>query len=317
MSTQHFGWLGYDAERRAWDEARYQSEERLYNEFSEVADTLPALKSTYYNRPFTWTLERLLYAKNTLPYEIIPAFFQYTGDCVAAGLAGAIQKLQVLELVMDGQEEEFREVFVPWIYGVSRNQIGGGKLRGDGSTGAWGARAVNEYGVLFCDDVGVPSYGKSNNCTSDDWGHRRNRGQISGAVYGKFEPVAFDNKVAVVRATSVDQMIELMDAGYQLTIASYRGFKVTEYKGFHVYRRAVKDWGHQMHITDLTRDPFVAFYRRNQWGDSHAKPLNGESPGGAWNLAEDVEDELRRGGVEVYGYRNLSGSPSGPDYNII
>jgi hypothetical protein len=171
---------------------------------------------------------------------------------------------------------------------------------------------VNEYGTLFADDKDVPTYKE----VCDSWGNRRNRGKVDGAEYTRFAPVASDNKIAVVRATDIDQMIALLDAGYMLTIASGWGFEAVEYKGHIVYRKR-GSWGHQMHITDIMREPFVAFRRENQWGESHVKALGPNSPaGGAWNLVEDVEKEFKSG-IEVYGYRNFEGTPAEPDFNIV
>ncbi|MCP4900036.1 MAG: hypothetical protein GY906_23960 [bacterium] len=316
------GWLGPDEEKKAWYQARRMEEVASfetgggyggfhYNEFFEVADQLPQMKITLKGRPFTWELERRLHKTDRLPWELIPTHTQDTGNCVAAALAGAGMKLQVIEIAMQGEEEEFRPWFTPWIYAVSRNQIGSG-MNGAGSTGAWGARAVNEYGVLFSDDKSVPGYPG----TSDDWGHRRNKGNISQAKYGKFAETAADNPVSITRARSVDEMTELMDAGMTLTIASNRGFKVSEYKGLHVYRPS-GSWMHQMHITDIRRDPELMFYRMNQWGPRHTKPLNSETPGGAWNFASDLDKELSGRYIEVYGYKKFKGQPGGPSYHII
>ena len=320
----HFGWLGYDAERRAFAEAREHEDGLIlesgsglgfgafrYREFSEIINELHELQQRFKNRPFTWDLERKLHITGRLPYKLIPTHTQDTGNCVAAALAGAGMKLQVIEIAYSGEEEKFREWYVPWIYAISRNQIGNG-MSGAGSTGAWGARAVNEYGVLFSDDEGVPGY----RGTSDRWGHRQNSRSLKSAVYGKFKDTASDNPVEIIRATSVDQMTGLMDAGMLLTIASYQGFRVTEYKGLHIYRPSGR-WSHQMYYTDLRRDPELMLYRMNQWGPRHTKPLNDETPGGAWNLASDIDRELSRGGCEVYGYKRFQGEPGGPDYNFI
>lgn len=315
----YFGWLGQTAERHAWDDARRQEEcdffaglnthywgRPLYREYNEVAWELTPRYQLFKNRPFTWDLERKLWQTGRLPFELIPTHDQDTGDCVAAGLAGAGMKLQVIEIALGGEEELFREWFVPWIYAISRNQIGGGMSR-DGSTGVWGARAVNEYGVLFSDDLGVPGYAG----TSDLWGHRRN---IRSPVYNKFMPLAYNNPVEIIRIKTVDEMVELMDAGMQLTIASSQGFRLTTYKGLHVYRPS-GSWSHQMHLTDIRRDPELMFYRMNQWGAEHAKPLNNETPGGAWNFASDLEREIGR--AEVYGYSLFAGEPGEPDYHIV
>lgn len=316
------GWLGPDEEKKAWCAAR-RMEERAsfeagggfgplrYNEFSEVADQLPELKAVLKDRPFTWELERRLFKTDRLPRPLIPTHTQDTGNCVAAGLAGAGMKLQVIEIALRGEEEEFHPWFTPWIYAVSRNQIGSG-MRGAGSTGAWGARAVNEYGVLFSDDPRVPKYAG----TSDNWGNRKNKGDISRSEYAGFASIASDNPVSITRARSVDEMVGLMDAGMTMTIASNRGFKVSEYKGLHVYRPS-GSWMHQMHITDIRRDPELMFYRMNQWGPNHTKPLNGETPGGAWNFASDLEKELSGRYIEVYGYNRFKGQPGGPSHHLI
>lgn len=314
------GWLGYDDERRAFDGARLHEDRAIaagvkqrlqYLEFHEAYDDLQARKDVYAGRPFTWDLERRLHAQGKLPFELIPTHTQDTGDCVAAGLAGTGQKLQVLEIALGGQEEQFRRWDVPWIYAVSRNQIGGG-MRGAGSTGAWGARAVNEYGVLFADDPGVPPYSGR----SDRWGSQRHAGDIASAVYAEFAPVAKDNPVEITRLTTIEEMVEALEGGMLLTIASYQGFRVTEHAGLHVYYPHGR-WMHQMHITDLRRDPELMFYRLNQWGPAHTAPLNNETPGGAWNLASDLDRELSGGGVVVYGYWQFSGHPGEPDHHLI
>jgi hypothetical protein len=72
-----------------------------------------------------------------------------------------------------------------------------------------------------------------------------------------------------------------------------------------------------MHITDIRRVPELMFYRMNQWGPGHTKPLNNETPGGAWNLATDLERELKSRQVEVYGYSRFKGHPGPPDFNIV
>jgi hypothetical protein len=136
------------------------------------------------------------------------------------------------------------------------------------------------------------------------------------AKYSRFAGMASDNPVSITRARSVNEMVELMDAGMTLTIASNRGFKISTYKGLHVYRPS-GSWMHQMHITDIRRDPELMFYRMNQWGPNHAKPLNKETPGGAWNFASDLEKELSGRYIEVYGYSKFKGQAGGPSHHLI
>lgn len=65
-------------------------------------------------------------------------------------------------------------------------------------------------------------------------------------------------------------------------------------------------------------DPFPAAFRLNSWGsDKHGPPLHDEPPGGAWNLADDLEAELRSGEVEVYALSLMNGFPAAPDFSIL
>ena len=313
LMTKYTGWLGPEAEKRAFERLQKLG---LGIEFPDVVnlvdDELEKVFRAFGDyRPYTWDLERSLYEEGKLPWAQIPVHTQDTGNCVAAALGMAGMKRHVIELSLGREEEKFREWYIPWIYAVSRNQVGGG-IRGGGSTGAWGAEAVNKYGVLFADDTDVPPYAG----TSDDWGHRRN---VSDPKYQKFFDIASDNKVQVIRLTDVEEMVSMLEAGRPLTIASSQGFDMepVEYKGYHCFRPS-GSWYHQMHITDVMLDPFPAFYRCNQWGaNAHGEPLNGETPGGAWNHVEDVEDELRSGDCEVYAYWDFEGEAGEPDPGIL
>jgi len=298
------GWAGPLQERIAFEQCL---EAGIGFEWEDVADQCNrviqarlGLIGTDGPRPFTWDLEVEAVAAGMLD-SIFPIHLQDTGNCVAAAIEMLGQQRSIVETVLFKQEEKIRPWFTPWVYAISRNQIGGG-MNGAGSTGAWGAKAVNEYGVLFADDEGVPPY----KGTSDDWGNRRN---VSNPVYEKFFSVAADNKISIVRLRDVDKMFECLEAGIMLSVASMQGFDVETYQGYHCFRPS-GSWAHQMHYTDSMKDPFPALYRGNQWGpNAHGQPLNGERPGGAWNRAEDVAKEVRSSSVEVYGFFDFVGDP--------
>jgi hypothetical protein len=137
--------------------------------------------------------------------------------------------------------------------------------------------------------------------------------------YQEFFDVAKDNKIQIARLQSVDEIEAVLEAGRMVTIASTRGFRMDTrtVDGHHVFVPS-GTWYHQMHFTDVIRKPIHAFYRGNQWGpDVHGKPLNGETPGGAWNLVEDVDRELRDRQVEVYAYFDFDGDATDPDLGIL
>lgn len=255
--------------------------------------------------PPIWTL-----TKEINNGKHLPTFEQLIGDCVAAGIRHAGARLQVAEIAAQYQEEVLRPWFVPFIYGISRIQIGGGQIDGDGSTGAWGAAAVKRYGVLFDQDDQVPKYSAA---IAREWGRRPGPPK-------HFQDIADPRRVkTTARLTTIDQVREALCHYYPITIASSRGFDMEpiERDGFHVFDPS-GTWMHQMSLIAWMDEPFQAAYRLNSWGpDAHGTPLNDEPPGGAWCTAECIEAELRNSFTEVYTFSNFEGFPSAPNRGLI
>lgn len=255
--------------------------------------------------PPIWTFTKQLNGGQHLP-----TFEQKIGDCVAAGIRQAGARLQVAEIALRYQEEKLKPWFVPFIYGISRVQIGGGQLNGDGSTGAWGAQAVKEYGVLFDDDDKTPEYS----------------GHISRAWGNPPGPPTHAKQIAVhrpvtetARLTTLEQLRAALLNFYPCTIASDRGFRMEpeERNGFHVFVEQ-GTWYHQMALIAWMDDPFPAAYRLNSWGpDAHGKPLCGEPPGGAWCTAQTLASELANHNNEIFTYSTFNGFPAIPNHGII
>lgn len=255
--------------------------------------------------PPIWTLTKKLNEGKHLP-----TFEQLIGDCVAAGLAQAGARLQVAEIVAQFQEEVLRPWFVPFIYGISRVQIGGGQIDGDGSTGTWGAAAVKKYGVLFDDDQNVPEYSST---IARGWGHRPGPPE-QHILQAQDRPVQ-----TTARLSRTDQIREALCNYYPITIASARGFqmKPVNRDGFHVWIPS-GTWMHQMCLIAWMDEPFQAAYRLNSWGPhAHGIPMNDEPPGGAWCTAECLAEELRWNSTEVYTYSGFAGFPSAPNRGLI
>jgi len=253
-----------------------------------------------YPPPPIWTLTKQINNGNHLP-----TLEQAIGDCVAFGVAQAGARLQVAEIVSLHQAEILKPWFPPFIYGISRVQIGDGQIDGDGSTGAWGAAAVADYGVLFTDDDQVPKYSAS---VARTWGDPP--GPPAKHIYtAHSRPVE-----TIARLESLDQIRDALCNYHPITIASSRGFKMIpiERDGFHVFVPS-GTWMHQMSLIAWMNDPFPAAYRLNSWGpDAHGTPLNDEPPGGAWCTAECLGDELANRNTEVYAYSDFEGFPSAP-----
>ena len=122
--------------------------------------------------------------KTVLLYEYIkkasggtfPARKQTVGDCVAQGAAYAVDAVKSVDIIINKDFEEWvAETATEDIYAGSRVQIGGGRLTGDGSIGAWAAKYVNEYGALPRGKYGNVDLTKYDGSKARAWG-RRGRG---------------------------------------------------------------------------------------------------------------------------------------------
>lgn len=70
------------------------------------------------------------------------------GSCVGFGTTKAVEYLSLAEILINKDKEKFKTLSQEVTYGLSRVEIGGGLVVGDGSFGIWGAQAVQEYGVI-------------------------------------------------------------------------------------------------------------------------------------------------------------------------
>lgn len=305
------GWLGIEAEVKAMDLCK---EAGMVMDIESIRGDLQ-VEIEYLNDircPEIWEQERSLNRSGKLPLPLIPTYSQETGDCVSFGVKNAGERRQVTEIYAYGQEEVWKEWFAPWIYAISRNQIGGG-MSGAGSTGAWGAAAVNQHGVLFADDPGVPSYSGN---LADSWGSSRNARSLESAVYGKYASVAKDNPIQIVECKSLQDVTLFLRAHRPVAIASNWGFRVVTKNGRRFFTPS-GSWSHQM-VWIQWDNTLQAAYRLNSWGaDAHPNPLANETPGGAWNSGSDMEDELRSRDVEAFAFWDFKGFPGPVDPGIL
>lgn len=252
-----------------------------------------------------WTIVK----KHNHGYHL-PTVDQKTGDCVAAAIAQVLQYLTALQILTRYNEQIYHPAHISYIYGISRVQIGGGRIPGPGSTGAWGAAAVKEYGCLFTDDPGAPRYSAA---LSNRWGE-------TPGPPNAMQQIAVDNKLLGIRQLNgTDSIRSALSNRELVTIASGRGFRMKPYEeqGFHVFQPS-GGWPHQMSFLAWMDKPFQAAYRFNSWGpDAHGTPLQGEPPGGAWNLREDISNEITRYNPEIYAFSLFNADPDDPNHQLV
>ena len=235
----------------------------------------------------------------------IPTWRQESGDCVSMGWSNAIAYRMSVQIVKEQRNEILKIPFPPYIYGISRVQIGKRQLgRGAGSIGAWAAKGSQAYGVLPTEEATRLGYQYSGRL-ADQWGWT-----------GPPQPaVNYASKFRIRTVSQVRTWEDVRDAlthGYPVTIASNVGFMGGSYdRDGKRWLRARGNWGHQMCIVGVEDRPDQqkGAYILNSWGvDAHPKPLNDEPPGGFWADAQDVQRIVSQG--DSWAYSDFDGFPS-------
>lgn len=241
------------------------------------------------------------YVRNVLGGDLIN-IPQEIGDCVSWGGRNSIDYLGCIEITLNKDAEKYRPTFPPFFYGTSRVQIGGGRLRGDGSLGSWLEAAIRQYGSLFRDENNVPDYDGG---IAKDWGRR--------GPPNEFLNIA---KPYIVEATSLitskEDAADSLWKGYPIAVCSNRGFRMEpDSQGFH---QPSGTWGHCMTIIGFGyhRTYGLYFIILNSWGDVHGRLKDfdtGEDlPVGCLRVLGDVVDGMLRQN-DSYNYSLFKGFP--------
>jgi hypothetical protein len=234
-------------------------------------------------------------------FPVYPA--QEIGDCVSHGYRTCVDVLKCVEIAINLESEQWTaETATEPIYGGSRVEVGGGKIRGDGSVGAWAAKWISEWGVLSrlkYGDVDLTAYSGSR---AKQWGNR--------GVPDELESVAREHPVKTV--SLVQTYNEARDAianGYPVAVCSNQGFAMTrDSEGF---AKAKGSWAHCMAFIAADDE-----YRRpgllcmNSWGpDWISGPKRHGQPDGSFWVDADVADRMLRGG-DSFALSAFDGYPS-------
>lgn len=186
------------------------------------------------------------------------------GACVSFGWGRGVQDLILTQIVtaQAGAAEVWpgQQVATEPIYGGSRVEIGGNRIRGDGSVGAWAAQWVTKYGILFrqkYDGVDLSAYSQT---LTRQWG--------SKGVPAALEVVAKEHPVKTVAlVTTSAELWAAIGNGYPVPVCSNVGFEgkppangIMEPRG---------EWGHCMLFRGRFTDPVKGkcFVVQNSWGD--------------------------------------------------
>lgn len=224
------------------------------------------------------------------------------GSCVSFGTASAIEHLMCVQIAL-GSPEEYKDLAQEVIYGGSRVQVGGGKIRGDGSVGAWAARFVRDWGVV--------ARGKYGSYDLDRYSESLCRQFGSRGCPRELEPLAKGHPVkAITLVKTVDEARKALASGYPIAVCSGQGFSADrDSEGF---ARAQGSWAHCMAILGYqTSGSRKGFFVLNSWGTSYHRGPGGKgnpSPAGFW--AEDSVVGRMLSGGDSWAFSDVKGFPA-------
>jgi len=226
------------------------------------------------------------------------------GSCVSFGTNNAIRRTMAVQIAINKLPEELKDICEEVTYAGSRVEIGGGRLRGDGSVGAWAAKFVKDYGVVAREVHGKHDLTKYDPARCRSWG--------SKGVPDDLEPIARQHPVKDI--TLVQTWAEAKKAlasGYGIAICSNQGFSMS--RDSRGVSQARGSWAHCMCLDGYHTDEDGKEYGHitNSWGDkAHTGPVGWGDPGtdGFWAEARVVEGMLRQ--KDSWAFSSVKGFPA-------
>lgn len=223
------------------------------------------------------------------------------GCCVGCGWKHSVDVVQATQ-ILGGRLADWKPVSVEVIYGGSRVEIGGERLSGDGSVGAWAAKWVKDYGVVPMEKFPEADLSKFSPSRARTFGR-------TGVPKG-LEKLARDHPVkstALVR-TWADVKRALLQ-GYPVAVCSDQGFRMErDQDGF---CRASGTWPHCMAIIGYRKGPKEGAFILNSWGDNaHTGPVYpADMPvAGFWAEPSVIDGMVRQG--DSFALSDIAGFPA-------
>jgi hypothetical protein len=230
------------------------------------------------------------------------------GCCVGCGWKHGTDVTAAVQIVTGGRREEFKPVSVEVIYGGSRVEVGGGRLRGDGSVGAWAREWVRKYGV-----VPMQAYPSADLSTFDPARARQFGAQ---GVPDDIEAKAIEHPVkGTALVSSWADVQRAVSQGYPVAVCSNVGFAnrdgtpgTRDADGFCAARGT---WAHCMLICGVRGGAKPGAFILNSWGDTaHRGPQwPADAPAaGFWADPGSIDRMMKQG--DSFALADLQGFPA-------
>jgi len=225
------------------------------------------------------------------------------GSCVSFGTNNAILRTMAAQIALNGTNEELKDIAEEVTYGGSRVEVGKGRIRGDGSVGAWAAQFVQQYGVISRDKHGkydLTAY-DPNRCRA--WGQ--------SGVPNDLEAVVREHPVKdITQIKTTDDLKKALAQGYGVAVCSDQGFSMQrDSRGVAQPRGS---WAHCMCIDGYHTDGGkLYFHIENSWGaNAHTGPAGWGNPStaGFWADGAVVQRMLAAG--DTWAFSGVKGFPA-------
>lgn len=245
---------------------------------------------------FLWKAELILTGK-------IKSYSQgQVGSCVSFGTNTAIRRTMAAEIVA-GESEEYTDIAEEVTYAGSRVEVGGGRISGDGSIGAWAAEFVRKWGVVARAVHGQYDLTAYSESRCRDWGRR--------GVPDDLEPLAKKHSVqAITKVTNLDELKQALAQGYGVAVCSDQGFSMR--RDENGVAQPSGSWAHCMCFDGYYEDGGKLFvHDENSWGpNAHTGPVGwgDPPPSGFWCEGRVAERMLRQN--DSWAFSRFAGFPA-------
>ena len=223
------------------------------------------------------------------------------GDCVGAGTKHAVDALQAVQIA-SGKRAEWKPVSLEVIYAGSRVEVGGGRIRGDGSVGAWAAKWVSQWGVIPMEKIGDYDLSTYSQSRARSWGR--------SGVPNDLEPVAREHPVkGAALVTSWQDVDRAVRQGYPVIVCSDQGFRMERDRDGFCSPRGT--WPHCMAVIGVRGGRRPGAFILNSWGDkAHTGPTYPDDApvAGFWADADTISGMVRQG--DSFALSDVTGFPS-------
>lgn len=244
------------------------------------------------------------------------------GSCVSFGTVAAIEHLILIQMANAMQAglpppSDYHDLAQEVVYGGSRVEVGGGRIRGDGSVTAWAGDFVKRWGVVpraRYNSIDLTTYSTST-C--------RKFGQTG--VPDDLEDVARQSPVkSITFVRSADEAWKAIGNGYPIAVGAQLGFgsRGPWNRDADGFVKASGSWSHCTAILGrVTVNGRKGFLLMNSWGEGvHKGPKGGKNipDSGCFFVEYATADRMFKEG-DAIAFSDAVGFPAKklPDWNWI